>query len=174
MSELYGHTLNGLVKGGIRLSYSKNPLGVRTPTNVANGTGIQQGLHTFNPSSFSSLQEALTRQQSGGLSIDIGAIRNRREVNEVTSPSQYFASSPPPPRFFSPPPSSNYGFSGLTNAPGLTRSNNLSFASTFSPFGSSTPEMGISQMGLSDSTDTVNPSNSSLSSTPGLEAARAQ
>ncbi|BGP12387.1 hypothetical protein JCM10213_002008 [Rhodosporidiobolus nylandii] len=30
MQELYGHTLGGLVKGGIRLSYSKNPLGVRS------------------------------------------------------------------------------------------------------------------------------------------------
>jgi len=29
MQELYGHTLGGLVKSGIRLSYSKNPLGVR-------------------------------------------------------------------------------------------------------------------------------------------------
>lgn len=174
LSELYGHNLNGLVKGGIRLSYSKNPLGVRTPTNVANGAGIQQGLHQFNASSFPSLQEALTRQQSGGLSIDISAIRSRREANEVTSPTQYFTSSPPPPRFFSPPPSSNYAFTGLANAPGLNRSNNISFTSTFSPFGSSTPpEMSVSQMGLSDSTDTVNPSNS-LSTTPGLETTRSQ
>ncbi|KAG8789437.1 hypothetical protein FRC20_003780 [Serendipita sp. 405] len=31
LNDLYGNTLNGLVKnGGIRLSYSKNPLGVRT------------------------------------------------------------------------------------------------------------------------------------------------
>lgn len=28
LSDLYGNTLGGLVKGGIRLSYSKNPLGV--------------------------------------------------------------------------------------------------------------------------------------------------
>lgn len=26
MQDLYGHTLGGLVKGGIRLSFSKNPL----------------------------------------------------------------------------------------------------------------------------------------------------
>lgn len=36
MQELYGHTLGGLVKGGIRLSYSKNPLGVRS-NGVASG-----------------------------------------------------------------------------------------------------------------------------------------
>lgn len=29
LNEIYGHTLGGLVKGGIRLAYSKNPLGVR-------------------------------------------------------------------------------------------------------------------------------------------------
>ncbi|KAG6905756.1 hypothetical protein DXG01_000856 [Tephrocybe rancida] len=34
LNELYGDTLKGLVKGGIRLSYSKNPLGVRTPTSA--------------------------------------------------------------------------------------------------------------------------------------------
>lgn len=30
LNELYGNTLNGIVKAGIRLSFSKNPLGVRT------------------------------------------------------------------------------------------------------------------------------------------------
>ncbi|KAF9266262.1 hypothetical protein L218DRAFT_858803 [Marasmius fiardii PR-910] len=44
ISELYGNTLNGLVKnGGIRLSYSRNPLGVRTPTSAsAPGSVLQQ------------------------------------------------------------------------------------------------------------------------------------
>lgn len=37
MRELYGNTLNGLVKGGIRLSYSKNSLGQR-------GNSHQQGM----------------------------------------------------------------------------------------------------------------------------------
>lgn len=42
LHELQGNTLNGLVKGGgIRLSYSKNPLGVRTPTS-ATANGMQQ------------------------------------------------------------------------------------------------------------------------------------
>lgn len=30
LNELYGHPLHNSVKGGIRLSFSKNPLGVRT------------------------------------------------------------------------------------------------------------------------------------------------
>jgi hypothetical protein len=38
MRDLYGNTLNGLVKGGIRLSYSKNSLGQR-------GNSHQQGMN---------------------------------------------------------------------------------------------------------------------------------
>ena len=37
LSELYGHPLHNSVKGGIRLSFSKNPLGVRTGQPVGNG-----------------------------------------------------------------------------------------------------------------------------------------
>lgn len=49
LNDLYGHTLNGLVKGGgIRLSYSKNPLGVRTPTSAtSNGPSLQQQQNHF-------------------------------------------------------------------------------------------------------------------------------
>ncbi|KAJ7907738.1 hypothetical protein B0H13DRAFT_2193663 [Mycena leptocephala] len=44
LNALYGNTLNGLIKGGgIRLSYSKNPLGVRTPT-AANPGGEEEGV----------------------------------------------------------------------------------------------------------------------------------
>ncbi|OCF32306.1 hypothetical protein I316_05974 [Kwoniella heveanensis BCC8398] len=41
IKELYGHTLGGLVKGGIRLSYSKNSLGQR---GNAHPSGINTGL----------------------------------------------------------------------------------------------------------------------------------
>jgi len=39
LAEMSGHTLGGAVKNGIRLSYSKNPLGVRTPTSAGGNTG---------------------------------------------------------------------------------------------------------------------------------------
>ncbi|KAL5530084.1 hypothetical protein ACEPAF_6341 [Sanghuangporus sanghuang] len=175
LSDLYGHTLNGLVKGGIRLSYSKNPLGVRTPTNVANGNGLQQSLQSLSSgsSSFSSLQEAFSRQSAAGiLSIDMNVIRGmRRDASEVTSPSQYFASSPPPPRFFSPPPSSGFGFASQTSAPGLARSNNSSFASTFSPFGPSTPPEMAPQPAASEPAETVKSPNESTNA-PNLDSAR--
>lgn len=45
MTEMYGHTLGGLVKGGIRLAYSKNPLGVRVPGGSSSAGGpISPGL----------------------------------------------------------------------------------------------------------------------------------
>lgn len=54
LALMSGNTLNGAVKNGIRLSYSKNPLGVRTP-NAPNSAGG----HNSNGSS-SQVQQALT------------------------------------------------------------------------------------------------------------------
>lgn len=162
LGDLYGTTLNGLVKGGIRLSYSKNPLGVRTPTNTTNQAFGGSG-------SFSSLQEAFSRQGGGSgsgsagggasniLSIDTSSFRpaiSRRDREreaaggggggEVTSPTQYFASSPPmpPPRFFSPPPSSGFGSAAAAVVVGR---GSQGFTGSFSPFGSSTPPEVVQQ-----------------------------
>ncbi|KAF8204686.1 hypothetical protein BJ912DRAFT_5336 [Pholiota molesta] len=55
LALMSGNTLNGAVKNGIRLSYSKNPLGVRTP-NAPNSAGG----HNSNGSSSSQVQQALT------------------------------------------------------------------------------------------------------------------
>lgn len=44
LNELYGHPLHNSVKGGIRLSFSKNPLGVRS--GQQNSSGIQSPLST--------------------------------------------------------------------------------------------------------------------------------
>lgn len=49
LHELYGHPLHNSVKGGIRLSFSKNPLGVRSGQSMVSGppgvTGLMQGLN---------------------------------------------------------------------------------------------------------------------------------
>ena len=47
LNELYGHPLHNSVKGGIRLSFSKNPLGVRT--GQAGGIGSQTPLSPSGP-----------------------------------------------------------------------------------------------------------------------------
>jgi hypothetical protein len=133
LNDLYGNTLNGLIKGGgIRLSYSKNPLGVRTPTSAGSGPSLQQqqmspGQPTFSPDAFqtrSSFENETSRPPG------------------LRSPPQNFMMASPPPRFFSPTPSSG-AFAALSSMP---RSNHAApfglppmTASNFFPFGMSTP-----------------------------------
>lgn len=109
---LQGHTLNGLVKGtGIRLSYSKNPLGVRTPTSTGGGQLQQQQSNPAMDHLQSRLNEDLFQPKPGVM---------RREVNPTSSSgagngthSSYGNSFPasPPPRFFSSSPSALTSFS---------------------------------------------------------------
>lgn len=48
LNELYGHTLSNSRKGGMRLSFSKNPLGVRTGQAPGqNGAGPMNGMNGF-------------------------------------------------------------------------------------------------------------------------------
>ena len=48
LNDLNGDNLGGLIKGGgIRLSYSKNPLGVRTPTSGNGISSLQQQQQTL-------------------------------------------------------------------------------------------------------------------------------
>ncbi|KAM0417266.1 hypothetical protein ACHAPT_012707 [Fusarium lateritium] len=50
LSDLYGHLLHNSVKGGIRLSFSKNPLGVRSNPNPNHGNaGVPGGMHGAMP-----------------------------------------------------------------------------------------------------------------------------
>jgi hypothetical protein len=148
LNDLYGNTLGNLIKGGgIRLSYSKNPLGVRTPTSAGgNGPTLQQQQQHNN-----ALQQGLAspfpvdafqpRQQSD---IDSRSAL-RRDMSNATSPLPNYATSAPPPRFFSPPPSSS-SFSSTVgdNGPAFSRVNNYGFPppsgpSNFSPFGMPSP-----------------------------------
>ncbi|KAF8504223.1 hypothetical protein JB92DRAFT_780876 [Gautieria morchelliformis] len=135
LSELYGHQLHGFVKGGIRLSFSKNPLGVRpTASNTNSHQGgrrdggrewngpsqlqLQQQQQQQQPSqpsmNYSSIHDAFpsrpTQSQQQGLSLDMGSGRQmRHEPSEMGSPNPVYnySVSPPPSRFFSPPPSSS-------------------------------------------------------------------
>ncbi|KAF9135593.1 hypothetical protein BGW39_001919 [Mortierella sp. 14UC] len=47
LNDLYGNPLSNSVKGGIRLSFSKNPLGVRNST-VNQSSGLSNQLHNMN------------------------------------------------------------------------------------------------------------------------------
>jgi len=165
LNELYGSTLGGLVKGGgIRISYSKNPLGVRTPTNPVNcpqqpPAGLVASGGTF-PAEVLQLDAS---QKSG------------RDMSGLTSPAPgshygFNVASPPPPRFVSPPPSHasfNQGIyprqSGFGMAPSSSAS--LSSPSSFSPFGispSPLPSTGNSNNQFSPIPEQMNHTNFSL------------
>jgi hypothetical protein len=131
LNELYGSTLGGLVKGGgIRISYSKNPLGVRTPTNPVSGSTPQPPGNLI-----ASGPEALQLDASQKLS---------RDVSGMTSPTSglhygFNVASPPPPRFVSPPPGpASFNQSIFPRqggfGPGPSSAASLS-SSSFSPFG---------------------------------------
>jgi len=49
LNELYGHPLHNSVKGGIRLSFSKNPLGVRSGQNTGMGPPASMTPHAVMP-----------------------------------------------------------------------------------------------------------------------------
>lgn len=63
LHELYGHPLHNSIKGGIRLSFSKNPLGVRSgqgmsppgPSNMPGSVQSMNGMMMGGPGSFSSV-----------------------------------------------------------------------------------------------------------------------
>ncbi|KAI0089250.1 hypothetical protein BDY19DRAFT_133842 [Irpex rosettiformis] len=136
LNELNGDNLSGLIRGGgIRLSYSKNPLGVRTPT--TGGISMQQ----------QSLGTVQTLFSSG----EIESFRSSRRdtaSSGVTSPTtSYFYTnmSSPPPRFTSPPSFA----SSLSNSSVFPRTTPQGFglsssgSSTFSPFGISPSQSTI-------------------------------
>ncbi|KAG8678826.1 hypothetical protein FRC09_019509 [Ceratobasidium sp. 395] len=113
LNDMYGHTLNGLVKGGIRLSFSKNPLGVRTPSlssppGVPPPSTFSAALAGISENRFSSGARQLTSPISN---YDMGSRLMRQDSTELlsptglvspTGPSASFPASPPS-RFFSPP-----------------------------------------------------------------------
>ncbi|KAJ3752156.1 hypothetical protein EV360DRAFT_55719 [Lentinula raphanica] len=101
INELYGNTLNGLVKGGgIRLSYSKNPLGIRTPTS-ANGTGAGFQQPHFQPQVQNGRdgdRERGERYAFGGTQA-LSPTPHHQSVNHRAAHTHDVMISPPPPRF---------------------------------------------------------------------------
>ncbi|KAG0709899.1 hypothetical protein DFH29DRAFT_20403 [Suillus ampliporus] len=150
LNELYGNTLGGIVKnGGIRLSYSKNPLGVRTPTSAGTGASLlqqQQGnVHSGVASPFP--PESYQVRHPFDVDPSMGIRRESSSASATSLSGAYgYSRSPPPPRFFSPPPSStNFGMAPTVSTGSATAFPRGSQAfglpspngapSTFSPFG---------------------------------------
>jgi hypothetical protein len=167
LNELYGSTLGGLVKGGgIRISYSKNPLGVRTPTNPASST---------TPQPTNGMIASGTMLQTDALQFEANQ-KSGRDASGITSPTSgmhygFNVASPPPPRFVSPPPGPvsfnqqsifpRQGGFGL----GLSPAASVSSPSSFSPFGISPsphPSTGNSSNQFSPIPEQTNHTNFTL------------
>jgi hypothetical protein len=91
MSELHGNNLKGLVKGGgIRLSYSKNPLGVRTPTSASSsGPALQQ-------QQLQNMQAVLGGEVESSHQQQHRTILRREDPNSPGNTYNNFLASPPP------------------------------------------------------------------------------
>ncbi len=151
LKDLYGDTLDGLVKGGIRLSYSKNPLGVRTPTSGGNGSSAslqqqqQNSHHILNGTNHSIFSDRFSQEIS----------RPRRDTTGASSPtSSYHYAASPPPRFVSSTNTSLSQFSSVSSLSGTSaafpRANgsqgygfSSGILSSFSPFGISSSHSTI-------------------------------
>jgi len=173
LNDMYGHTLNGLIKNGIRLSYSKNPLGVRSPSlsNGSTGPAFGSGYHSlhdngrFVPKSSvfgiegagRNRQDSVTDGRHSGLSaFGFDNPRSSRQASlatEYNGPiSEYVSSfanhsSSPPSRYFSPTP-------GGALSPSISHSKTMSSA-----FGG----LGGSGSGYASGTSTFSPFGNELS-----------
>ena len=89
LNELYGHPLHNSVKGGIRLSFSKNPLGVRTgqpggmgPSTPLSPSGPMPGLNGLGIQPFST-----ANGPPPGLAAPPGLHTSASTMNGIMSPS---------------------------------------------------------------------------------------
>lgn len=97
---MYGHTLNGLIKNGIRLSYSKNPLGVRSPS-MSNGSGVGNlssmpgfGLHDLPPGRHASVDNGRFGSGKSSFYVDSNAPPRRQQLREESMQDNRVISNP--------------------------------------------------------------------------------
>ncbi|KZW04198.1 hypothetical protein EXIGLDRAFT_19068 [Exidia glandulosa HHB12029] len=190
MNDLYGDTLGGLVKNGIRLSYSKNPLGVRTQPVGGTVSPVNGRLDQPHPGPIG-IQEVF---QSGrhmspvhsppptSLPMEIGHGRPRGDDAyggfAASPPSRFFPSPPPGPHprpAFGPPQQPQFV---RPNAFGGLSTNVFGPIGTFSPASPPPMPQGIPPSALHDTIDErfMSPRDlapHAMTPSPGLEVARA-
>ncbi|KAI0784838.1 hypothetical protein C8Q75DRAFT_372084 [Abortiporus biennis] len=174
MKELYGNTLDGLVKnGGIRLSYSKNPLGVRTPTGATNGSSLQHQQQQQNLNASHFFSGDVYPQRLTDLDSIVRSSQTRRETSSgLTSPTSASNSSyhyttsvsSQPPRFISSASASSLS-SPLSTSPFAASSSALAFNSTYPRGNQPATGFGFSASNTTSSS-TFSPFSIGISSTP--------
>jgi len=165
MSDLHGNTLKGLVKGGgIRLSYSKNPLGVRTPTSASStGPALQQ----------QQLQNMQAVHNAENAPHHHRMILRREDPNSPGNTYNNFLASPPP-RFLTSQQVGGASFLGPSSPPSSSSVNFMRPTGSMNAFtyglttipsdigGASVSPNGFLPFGLKDQHDTI-PDQSSVS-----------
>ncbi|BGP52626.1 hypothetical protein JCM8202v2_000182 [Rhodotorula sphaerocarpa] len=144
MQELYGHTLGGLVKGGIRLSYSKNPLGIRAnglPSGKGPLGGLPGGQDGPGPSAYGASSYCVSGVGAGHARAPFDPFdSHRRPPDPIYGDTAYFSQGGPSqvahsPTATSPGSQPNFGSPRNFAAPGQLSPSATSYGGNFSPFG---------------------------------------
>ncbi|KAF4124549.1 RRM 2 [Geosmithia morbida] len=120
LHELYGHPLHNSVKGGIRLSFSKNPLGVRSQHNT------NSGAHSAGPMGGGAMNGNANGSMNGSMNAGgMNGIMSAGAMNGASSANGFGGANRPPPGLAVPPglepsrlafnlpmPNGNQGFMG--------------------------------------------------------------
>lgn len=132
LHELYGHPLHNSVKGGIRLSFSKNPLGVRsgqTPNqNIPGSMSTMNGMIPGPANGFTT-----AHGPPPGLTAPPGLAMNRAGFSSNSGPSRGGNSSYATGGFSSAPGNNWNMYNGVAMATGDPTSMMASASSTFPP-----------------------------------------
>lgn len=97
LNELYGQPLHNSVKGGIRLSFSKNPLGVRT--GQSNGAGAGGG----SASAAAAAAAAASMSPQNVMAGVVGAGTGGAQMGAAAGPPGFTTATGPPPGLAAPP-----------------------------------------------------------------------
>ena len=130
LNELYGHPLHNSVKGGIRLSFSKNPLGVR-----AGQPGGMMGM----PSPMSPQGGQAAAMQANGMGAMNGIVAANIGMQSFST------ANGPPPGLAVPPGLTTHGSGSSATSSGMASPTGMGIMNA-SPFGPMSPSMGFPGM----------------------------
>ena len=129
LNELYGHPLHNSVKGGIRLSFSKNPLGVR----AGQPGGMMGMLSPMSPHGAGGVMQASMGGAMNSMGPQGGAMQAFTTANG------------PPPGLAVPPGLATHGSGSSATSSGMTSPTGMGMMGA-SPFGPMSPSMGFPGM----------------------------
>jgi RNA recognition motif. (a.k.a. RRM, RBD, or RNP domain) len=150
LKQLYGHPLSNSTKGGIRLSFSKNPLGVRSSQNPSNP---HHGTHSAHTHASVSAMNAPPAVHPGmlGLNGNIGGPVGGSASAAANAAKLFSTATGPPPGLLPPIPFTQGGTSsGSLNSPASNGSNSAGLGLYGNGNSNSNGVIGSGYIGLSN------------------------